>query len=541
MSRVRKAIAAILALVALGVAVVFVLFLPRIQYGFRAFAGLRTPGEVAAHGPLPGDVVLYASQFEESARYASPGYYPSLNAAEVGDAQRSAVYPQAVFGGSFYGANQVFAYRSPSIYQGTTFLANRRPGELFLLGGDAPNVTGPVAPGPFVARVDPVTGEQIWRTYLDNANVSDRWIANTNLNILPNGNIVEAWGNTIVLIDGDTGRILRANSLPTGSTPARNSNFKHLTIAPDGTLILKNQNMPVGGTGQGSLGMIQAYAQGLKPENSRFVAVDPDSLQVLDEIDMPESAGSPHIITTFEGRIAIYAVAYKNIYRYFWDPATKQLSDDPSWVVSYLAPGQQNGAAAGVMGDWIVIQTNGPPTRDVASSIVAIHQKDPSRMTSVYPFGEKLAPGEVSFAPPKEGTDAENGMVYSLDLGMGKLGGMKLDQATGEMKTVWVVDNPSTSFTALIGPKDQRVLITSRMKFGTPRLPLLPSLIAADYQEQVVWRDAATGRVLAESDYFEPMALNTLVTPAYGGRFYYPAANGFIVLQVKPRPAPAAS
>jgi hypothetical protein len=42
------------------------------------------------------------------------------------------------------------------------------------------------------------------------------------------------------------------------------------------------------------------------------------------------------------------------------------------------------------------------------------------------------------------------------------------------------------------------------------------------YKEQVRWRDAATGRLLAESDLFEPMSPNTLVTPGYGGRVYFP-------------------
>lgn len=525
-------------LFALAAVAVVVLFWPKSEYEVRGITHTRTENEKAANGPLPGNVLLYEKEFQESAKYTSPGYYPSLNGAEVGDAQRSAIYPQAAFGGSFTGPNVVFACRSPAIYQGTTFLNNRRPGELFLLGGDSPAISGPVAPGPYIAKVDPTTGEQIWRTYLDNANVTDRWIADTNLNILASGMIVEAWGNTIVLIDPESGRIRKANTLPTGDTPARDANFKHLTVAPDGTLILKNQNMPVGGTGQGSMGMIQAYAKGLKPTNSRIVAVDPESLQVLDAIDMPESAGSPHVITMFEGKIAIYAVAYKHVFRYFWDPKVKKLSQDKSWVVSYLAKGQQNGACAGVMGDWIVIQTNGPVTRDIASSIVAINQKDPTRMTSVFPFGQ-LKPGQISFAPPKSGTDPENNMVYSADVGIGKLAGIKLDQATGELKTMWVADNPTTSFQSLVGPKDQRVLMTSRMEFGKVHLPILETLISGDYQEQVVWRDAATGRILAESDLFEPMGLNTLVTPAYGGRVYYPAGNGFIVLQVKPKPAPA--
>ncbi len=534
MSKVKTTVHIVLGLGVVAAGVATAVFWPKASNAVTALTNARTADEKAANGPLPGNVTLYNQQFAESAKYASPGYFPSLNGAEVGDAQRSACYPQAIFGGSLTEPNVVLAHRSPSIYQAATFLTNGVPGELFLLGGDAPSVFGAVAPGPYIAKIDPASGEQLWRTYLDNANASERWIANSNLNILASGKIVESWGNTIVLMDRETGRILKANTLPTGNTPPENSNFKHLTVAPDGTIILKNQNMPVGGTGQGSLGMIKAYADGFKPSASRILAVHPETLEVLDAIDMTESAGSPHVVTMFEGKIAIYAVAYEHIFRYFWDPKAKKLSLDPGWVVAYLAKGQQNGACAGVMGDWIVVQTNGPVTKDIASSIVAINQKDPSRMTSVFPFGE-LKPGEVSFAPPKSGTDVENGMVYSADLGMGKIAGIKLDQATGKLETVWVADNLTTSFQSLVGPKDQRVLMTSRMKFGKLHLPLLETLISGNYKEQVVWREASTGRILAESDYFDPMGLNTLVTPGYGGRFYFPAGDSVIVLQVKPK------
>jgi hypothetical protein len=499
-----------------------------------------TPNEVAANGPLPGDVSLYEKELRGCEGLSTPGYYPSLNSAEVGDAQRGALYPQATFGGSLTGPNVVYAHRSQDGYQGTTFISNRNPGELFLLGGDVPALRGRVAPGPYVAKVDATTGTQIWRTYLDNANISDRWIAYANLNILASGKLVVAWGDTIVLIDPASGRILKANSLPTGDTPIVDANFKHLTVAPEGTLILKNQNRPSGKTGQGSMGMIVGLAKGLKQTNSRYVAVDPNTLEVLDALDMPESAGAPHVITMFEGKIAIYASGDVHAYRYFWDPNTKKLAQDQSWVVSYLGKDQTTGACPGVMGDWIVIQTNGPVNKTTASSIVAINQKDPGRMTSVSPFGP-LKPGQVSFAPPKSGTDPENAMVYSADVGMGKVAGIKLNQATGELKTVFAVANQTTSFQTLIGPKDQRVLIVSRMKTAMVHLPLLPTLLSGNYQEQVVWRDAATGRILAESDFFEPMALNGLLTPGYGGRVYFLTGKGFLVLQVKPKPLPPSS
>ena len=58
------------------------------------------------------------------------------------------------------------------------------------------------------------------------------------------------------------------------------------------------------------------------------------------------------------------------------------------------------------------------------------------------------------------------------------------------------------------------------------------------YTEQLTWRDAATGRILAESDFFEPLTVNSLTPPGFGGRVYFPTAigRGFYVLQVMPKP-----
>ena len=219
-------------------------------------------------------------------------------------------------------------WRSQDGYQGVSFINNRKPGELYLMGGDLPHISGPVAPGPFVAKADATTGAQIWRTYLDNANVSDHWIAVLNLNILANGNIVAAWANHVALLDGDSGRILRATTLPTGDAPVDNTSFKHVTVAPDGTLILKDQTRPIGETGQGSFAMIKGVQQGLKQPNSVIVAVDPNTLEILDSIVMPEPSSVPHSITTFEGKIAIYIAGHVHAFRYL--ALTEVVQADPS-------------------------------------------------------------------------------------------------------------------------------------------------------------------------------------------------------------------
>ena len=77
-----------------------------------------TANEAAANGPLPGDVGLYAEELGCAAALPTPGYYSSINGAEIADAQRSGVYPCATFTGSFDGPNRVFAWRSEALTRG---------------------------------------------------------------------------------------------------------------------------------------------------------------------------------------------------------------------------------------------------------------------------------------------------------------------------------------------------------------------------------------------------------------------------------------
>jgi hypothetical protein len=496
-----------------------------------------TANEIAANGPIPGDVSLYDQEWRCCQGLSTPGYYPSLNGAEIADAQRSGMYPCATFTGSYTGPNQVFAWRSEDSYQGATYINNRKPGELYITGGDFPPIEGPLPAGPYVAKADATTGKQIWRTYLDNGNVSGRWIGNANLNILDNGKIIFAWANQVALLDGDTGQILKQNTLPTGETPVPDANYKNLTIAPDRTVILKSQTRPTGCSYQGTMAIMKGTMEGLKQSNSTMVAVHPDTLAVLDAIALPEPSTVPHTITRFEGKIAIYVGVNRGALRYFWDPATKKLSQDKSWVVSPMKEGQTTSDAPSLLGDWIILQTNGIGSKTVASNIVAVHQKDPKRMTVIFPFGP-LKPGEMSFAPPKPQSDPENSMIYSADMGVGKVAGIKLDQTTGEMKSVFVLDDITNTFQPLIGPKDKRILILSNIKKNVAAEPLTATLFTGNYKEQVTWRGAATGRIIAASDFFEPLTPNSLITPGFGGRFYFPTGKGFMVLQVMPKPSP---
>jgi hypothetical protein len=501
-----------------------------------------TPNQIAAHGPLPGNVSLYAKELACQRKIPTPGYYSSLNGAEISDSARSGVFPCATFLGSTDGPNAVYAWRSEDDYPGVSYINNRKPGELYVVGGEYPTLDDPVPAGPYVAKADATTGKQIWRTYLDNANASGWLIGNTNLNILDNGNLALAWSNQIVLVDGDTGLILKHNTLPTGEAPAYTSNFKHLTIAPDRTLIMKTQTRPVGCTEQGTLGIIRCIEKGMKMPNSVLVAVNPDTLEVLDTLQLPEPAPSPFDVTVYQGRIAVYVGLADSVRRYFWDPATKKLSADESWVIHPMQKGQSAATAPTMLGDWVAVQLNGAGSSVKASSILVADTRDAKRTKVVFPFGE-LKPGEWSFAPPKCGGDPENHMIYSADMGMRKVAGIKLDPDSGELKTMFVVDDTTTTFQPLIGPKDRRVLLLTNMKLNVEKEPIKVAFFTQNYKEQLTWRDAATGKILAESDFFEPLTGNSLTPPGYGGRIYFPSAvgKGFYVLQVLPKAAAPAS
>ena len=505
---------------------------------FAALSGAAqnvTPSEQATVGPLPGNLSLYPSEQNCQQGVSTPGYWSALNGAELTDGQRSGIYPCADFLGSRTQSNVVYTYKAQGNYPNVYYVNNDGPNGMYVVGGAPPPSTGPSAPGPFVARIDPITGEQVWRTYLDNLNTDNSFVGGTNLNILSNGRIVYAWGHKIALLDRATGAIVKERDLPApGPVTPRSINYKELTVAPDGTIILRSQNRPENCNQQGGGGLegCSQSAGGPEQKPSAFLAIDPNTLKVYDQLVAPEDSATPPIIAPYQGKIAIYTAMLQHAYRFFWDPATKKLTQDKSWVASYLQNGQTVGDAPTYMGNWIVIQTNGLGSSTKASSLVAINVNNASDTHTIFPFGQ-LQSGQSSNAPPKPEGDLQNNMVYSADGGVAKIAGIHLDQATGEMTTKFTVDDRSFEFQPLVGPPNQRVLITTKwnpdVKVG--------ALASGSYTQQVVWRDAATGKPFAQSDFLPAIGFNGLVAPTYGGRFVYPAQSSGSLYFLQPMPA----
>jgi hypothetical protein len=170
-----------------------------------------TANEIAANGPLPGDVSLYQKELAAQQQISTSGYCSSLNGAEIADAQRSGLFPAATFTGSFDGPNRVFAWRSEDRYEATAYINNRKPGELYIGGRrqSADDGSRPSRPVCRQGRRDhcPADLAHLCRE----CERVCRWFGATNLNILPNGNIVLAWENNVALLDGDSGLIVDFN------------------------------------------------------------------------------------------------------------------------------------------------------------------------------------------------------------------------------------------------------------------------------------------------------------------------------------------
>lgn len=148
-----------------------------------------------------------------------------------------------------------------------------------------------------------------------------------------------------------------------------------------------------------------------------------------------------------------------------------------------------------------------------------------------------LKPGEVSYMPSMPSLDLANNRIYAMDPGPDKAVGINLDQKTGDMTVAWTANEKTLSWPVLIGPSNHRVLIGTNIASNvTNPVDLQSGPKGVNYVEQIQWRDAATGKLLAASDYFSPMSPGFEVWPGYGGLIYEGLNDGHIMaLQVAPR------
>jgi hypothetical protein len=486
--------------------------------------------ETRANEPVVGNTTLIAGEQSCAQAEGNAPWYPTIAAFEVHDSDRTHLYDCAHFlGTTSSDSNTVYAYSSAQVYQTPYNIVDEGPNELFVYGGGYGD--NPAASGSFVARVEPSTFNQIWRTVLINTNTTGEWNYPGVLNVLADGSLVVIYGYHIAKIDPQTGVVIKEATLPTGTSAPANTAYNGYDALPDGTIIAKTVNRQPGCTEQGFSAFLKCPDPSSAPP-SVMVAINPSTLQVLAQVSLPEMIGGRLTSTVYQGRNEIYLPGATKLYRYSYSNGS--FAPDPSWgPVPYLKSGQTAASAVAVIGNYVVGMTNGGAPTSTPMSVFAVSQADATQVSNMQPFANSGA--KNSFIPSMVSVDAANDRVYVMDAGAQKLAGVNL--INGKLSVAWTQDQTTLSFTTLIGPANDRVLIGTNI----PNIKAFKQLQSYT-TEQVIWRNAATGAVLATSSQFPKMNTGILVTPGYAGLQYFLTADGHIIgLQVVPNPPSSSS
>jgi hypothetical protein len=250
------------------------------------------------------------------------------------------------------------------------------------------------------------------------------------------------------------------------------------------------------------------------------VAIDPRTLEVIGVVGAPEFIGGRLTATRFQGKDYVYLAGTTTAFRYLYDKG--QFTLDKSWDPGPIyEKGQTSATAMVVMNDWVVLSTNAAPAKRPLS-VIAINQSDATQQFSAQPFAAFTAPRGYprSISPSAVSVDATHQRIYTLDAGPGRIGALEL-RGDG-LHTLWTEPQRTLEFLALIGPPERRVLV------GTELPPDQP--LTGNTANDVVWRDAATGRELARTSQPLPaISTGSMVEPYYAAKMLYLAREGTII------------
>jgi hypothetical protein len=471
---------------------------------------------------------------ECAAALENPPWLRTVMPAEHHDSARTDLFACAQFPGSYTGPNDVYAYPSSDMWYSPFNMATRGVNEMYIYGGGSGDATPP-ALQTFVARVEPGTLKELWRTYLNNANITDEFHFSGSVDVLADGSIGATADHNLYKLNATTGAAEAVVNPPTGNNPPGDSAFNGFSAFPDGTLVLKSFNRPVGCTLNGySAAAYKCPGAPASANPSVLSVVDSKTWKVLDWIQAGENSADRVSTTQFNGKNYAYFAGVTSVFRYVWDG--KNITLHKTWgPVPYLKPGQTIAGAAVPMGNWVILTTNGTPA-NVSMSVVAISQANASKITKIDPI--PLKPGQQSTYYGHGAVDPENNRIYSMEAGTPhKAFAVDIDPNTGKTSVAWVQPEWSQVDITLIGPADKRVFVGTNMSSNVTQS--VTKIIAfpegANYVEQIQWRDANTGKLLAASDFFPSAAYASPLPVGYGGLIYDILNIGNIIaLQVQP-------
>ena len=474
-------------------------------------------------------------------------WYPSLQAFEHYNSGRSHVFPMARFGGSLHGRNSVDIVASPKgQYPSGYNMSYLNAKAAFIQGGSYGDVKGSI--GPFVAKLDPNTLKKVWYTQLRNTRKTHEWDYPGAMAIENDGFIYVVSGYHIWKVNPANGNIVKTLRLPTvvfnrsnypetpityyhqPSQDAVNTSYNGINALPDGTIIVKSLYRTAGCPLQGPSAILSCN-QAQNVPRSVLVSVNPRTMRIIDRVTLDAFAGARPTITRYNGVDYVYLLEkVASPVRYI--VKNRKFSFDESWqpVVPKTSDGQTTGGSLIVMNNWIVGATNSVPAA-APLTMFAISQSDQNTVLTSQPYvDDPIAPElakvfsgaaanktqAVSWADMSLEADPENNIFYGVETLARKIAAFKIE--SGAIVPVWKETQTTTEWATLIGPKSHRVWVGTDIPGA--------EIPGSNKSDVVVWRDAATGRLLARSGRVPVMTQGSAIQPGYSGSVFFPSAKG---------------
>ncbi|MEO1174361.1 MAG: hypothetical protein AAFX94_20260, partial [Myxococcota bacterium] len=384
----------------------------------------------------------------------STGLYDTVTPFEHADVERSHVY-RADFAGSVTdpASNTVDTFAFSGTHESPYNIVTRDPDEVFLFGGTQGDQDE--ALGPYVAKFDAGTGEVLWRTDLRNTKELGEFLWPGLVTAHGNGDLYAIHGSRIARLDASTGAVKGEVELPVPQgTDRADIHFNGFTVLRSGTIVTKSFGRPDGCTAQGTDVIAECVTDETPHPPSILVAVDSESLSVIDSFQLDQGSSGRITSGLFGARELIYVPGDENFVRF--ELVAGELVIDELWSVDdYLEPGETPASAPAIMGDWIVFQTNsGLSTAPL--SVHAVAQEDSSNRLRTVPF----TPSTLGFSaiPSALTVDPETLRIYAMDAIRGQVASLELVDGNS-LEVRWIVDQFTLHHTSLVGPPEARVFV----------------------------------------------------------------------------------
>ncbi|HUO05432.1 MAG TPA: hypothetical protein VMU16_09570 [Candidatus Binataceae bacterium] len=468
---------------------------------------------------------------------ANPPWYPSVAAFEHYDSGRTHLFAKARFGGNYAGGNTVTTLATNPSYPSAWNITYLNANNAFLDGGGSGGAASSI--GAYVAKINPKTLNPIWYDQLDYAVQTGEWDYPGTMAIMKDGFIYVIYGYRLSKID-PSGKVIATLILPTGGAAPADTAYNGFSAASDGTIVAKSFYRQAGCTIQGPNALSECPDPSDVP-NSIAVTIDPHAMKVIEQTTLPADIIGRVTVGKYKGQEYAYFFSVNTFIRYKINAG--HLTLDSSWNPGpLLVSGQTAGWAAVLINDWVVGQCNGLPA-STAMSVFAVNQGDASNQFSMQPFAGDPIPPLVLAAFSKQGpggtqaiswnaatvsADPDTNLIYAMDALPGKVAALRI--GSSGLETVWTADQTTTEWIAIIGPRGKRVIVGSDIPGAE-----IPDI---NTEDEVVWRNAATGQEIARSPRLPKMTSGTMIQPDYFGNVFYPGEAGTLY---KLQPSPSGS